>query len=488
MTNGAAEMRLFSEENMKILLFRNFQKKQNSTKRPADAAGVEIDITLKDPTSWTAPVFVLQGVEPGNYVKWEGRYYYVNDCIRSTRGIVQLVCSIDALATAYSEILATAAYVTHSASDYTLHIRDGRYTPSQETSRTVSTVSLTEQQGTEPAFFNSDGCYILTTISESPDGVNGATTLYALTAERIEEFMRIINEPSVIQAVEQLFGKPMEAIVRCHWVPFSYTSLSGEEESMKISSYDTEVLAKRLTYYRKTVYRQIPLPHIGEEHTDSFLDVDPYTTGILYLPFVGCVSADYNAIYPQHSLTVKIDVDLLTGSLVYLVGTTAGNVYYMRTYSGSCTSEMPISKQQSNYVGMATGTATVIGGLVTAAAAALTGGAAAAVAGGVATALGGAGATIRAAEVHTQTNGSISSRIGAYTGLNIVLTSVQFGETQRPMDADRIALMGLVCNKVRSISGLTGYVQTSGFNLGGSQIQSIRDAVNAAMDAGVYIE
>lgn len=478
MTNGAAEMRLFSEENMKILLFRNFNKKQNSTKRPADAAGVEIDITLKDPTSWTAPVFVLQGVEPGNYVKWEGRYYYVNDCIRSTRGIVQLVCSIDALATAYSDILATAAMVRYSSSDYTLHIRDERLLPTMETSQEVATLP----SGT--LIFNAVGCYIVTVISDAPDGTNGAATVYAMTKTQVQTFMAELMTPSFWEMLKNEFNNPMEALVSCNWIPFSVSDLPGTLDNLRVANQDMIANGYRLTGYLKAFNATLALPY-GTDHTDTFLDCQPFNTGTLYLPFVGCVPLDLESVYPSHYLTISMQVDLVTGDIAYLIGASS-TANWMRTYHGSCASRLPISSQQTNLAGALGGIAMTIGG---AAMAVLTAPESLPV--GVAALAGAApGMTtaIRSSETHTQTNGSISSRIGAALGLDIVATFNRLTVSQDPADVDRVALMGLPCNKVRTISGLTGYVQTSGFNLAGSQIQSIRDAVNAAMDAGVYIE
>ena len=54
--------------------------------------------------------------------------------------------------------------------------------------------------------------------------------------------------------------------------------------------------------------------------------------------------------------------------------------------------------------------------------------------------------------------------------------------------ADGIDIIGYPTNFVRSLSNASGFIQTAGFQLGGVATAPEKDAVNALMDSGVYLE
>ena len=66
---------------MELILFENFSKRINSTKRPVDSTGHKVAVKLKQQTSKESPTFILNRPVKWNvnYCKWNGHYYYVND-------------------------------------------------------------------------------------------------------------------------------------------------------------------------------------------------------------------------------------------------------------------------------------------------------------------------------------------------------------------------------------------------------------------------
>ena len=68
----------------------------------------------------------------------------------------------------------------------------------------------------------------------------------------------------------------------------------------------------------------------------------------------------------------------------------------------------------------------------------------------------------------------------------ILLTVKEYASRIEPSNLNQLA--GRPCNKVRSLTGLSGYVQTAGFSVDVSALSSIRDEINNLMDNGVYIE
>lgn len=100
---------------MEILLFDNFSKRKNSTKRPDDASGTADNVVLKDATSLVNPTFLLARTDSKwNYIKWAGRYYYVDDIVRNNAKLSEYKCSLDILATFRTAIRDSSAYIVRS--------------------------------------------------------------------------------------------------------------------------------------------------------------------------------------------------------------------------------------------------------------------------------------------------------------------------------------------------------------------------------------
>ena len=105
---------------MQLQLYRNFSKKENSTKIPNPNTATVVEVTMKQSTSLDNPVFILQGVDLDvNYCHLiNGRYYFVNDIVLGNNNIYELHCSTDILATYRNEIFGSSFYVERSASHY----------------------------------------------------------------------------------------------------------------------------------------------------------------------------------------------------------------------------------------------------------------------------------------------------------------------------------------------------------------------------------
>ena len=110
---------------MEIICYK-FEKRYNSTKRPA-GPGAVYNVQLKDATSIYTPVFTVTnfGTE-FNYIKWDNRYYYVTDLEIIRNNIYNLTCQIDFLRSFYDNIANTTAFIDFSTSDYNAQIIDNR--------------------------------------------------------------------------------------------------------------------------------------------------------------------------------------------------------------------------------------------------------------------------------------------------------------------------------------------------------------------------
>lgn len=464
---------------MNILLFRNFKKRVNSTLRPADSLGESRTISAKSRIDYLNPVFLITGIDMSiNYVKWQGAYYYVTDKAVRLNDIMELTCSIDAPATIKEDIMATTAHVVYSSSDYTKHLRDQRLQPTLTVNNAVGSVPLST------LFFDASGCYVIGVISKEASGVNGALDYFVLTIQELKALISRLLEKSFFEQISDLLVNPMDFIVSCKWLPFSSSDMPGiANQPIFIREVDTNLTGRRLSAYTKNNSVAVAFPY-PQGHESTFLDLSPFTTASIYLPFVGIVDLPTDALYPSTTCNIDINVDIILGNISYKIGRSA-TVGYYSIYSGSCSANLPLSNAKQDVENIAGGTFALIGTAISAAVVPMTAPVALGIAGA---ALAGAGTTISGTSMHTQTNGALSSRLGATLGLDIVVTFIMYVPSEFFDSEERIARIGLPCNKMRTLTGLTGYCQTSGASISTSAPDSVRNTCNAMLDSGIYLE
>ena len=108
---------------MNVYLF-GFQKKENSTAQPDTKDGTLVSVQLKENTSVTNPVLILNlqsGGSPINpslynyaYIPSFMRYYYISDWVY-LNGVWECSCNVDVLASNKSVIGNMSTYVLRSA-------------------------------------------------------------------------------------------------------------------------------------------------------------------------------------------------------------------------------------------------------------------------------------------------------------------------------------------------------------------------------------
>lgn len=463
------------------VLFYSHNKRNNSLKLPT--GGTSIPCVLKDSTSLTAPVLELKTATRPDYnyayISDFGRYYYVTEWIYD-KGIWSCSLTVDVLTSWRSNILNTTAYVEYSSSAYSNSIIDPRMMSSEEK------MYAHWEEPAESAIFNTDGCYILSIISTDANGYNGACAVYALTQSQLSEFSAKITAQSFLDGVwagiKNAFNNPFDAIVSCRWIPFSYSMLSGTEKEIVVVYAGIGVNGKLLTsnFATSEFGTAIPSRIEGKNYTD----VAPFVTGVLYLPFVGTVPLDLSVFYPSNYIYMKIVCDVVTGDLVYTLGQSADS--FVSTYSGNCATQIPLSNNMVDSLGMLASSSGIIGGL------------SATVAGIVkkdpkliSKGLGAAGfgtyGTVRSAEVHTQTNGAISSRVGAHVQRTIELVLIR-SSVPDFTGTERKETIGLPCFRTNLLSALSGYCQCSGASVSAPATDNELALINDYLNSGIYIE
>ena len=461
--------------------FYNHNKRNNSLKLPT--GGSTIACVLKDDCSITSPVLELKTAERPTYnyayIADFGRYYYVSDW-NYYRGTWSCSLSVDVLTSWRSNILETTAYVEYSSSSYSKNIADPRIMASEEK------MYANWQEETSSAFFTVNGCYILSVISTDANGYNGACAVYALTREQLTQFSATITAQDFLdgvwEGIKNAFLNPFEAIVSCRWIPFSYDNLRGTEKEIIVVYAGIGVNGKLLNSNIIQAYYGMAIP--TRTATIDYKDAPPFTTGVLYLPFVGTVPVDLSAFFPNYYMHISISCDVVTGDIVYTLGSDAS--FFLSTYSGNCATQIPLSNNMVDSLGMVASSSGIIGGIVTTVAGIVKKDQKLIKNGLGAVGLGSAG-EVRSAEVHTQTNGAISSRIGAYVQTAIELTIIR-NIIPDAYGTERQSIIGYPCFRTELLSTLSGYCQCSGASVKAPATDGELTDINAFLDSGVYIE
>lgn len=466
---------------MKIKLFKNFNKRNNSTKQPNDSTGEDREVKLKGETDILNPIFQISNVDfTVNYVKWMDRYYHVSSIIADSQNLYTITCTIDVLASWKEYIKRTTAQVIFSSSMYDLSILDNRMVSTGEYTRksiTTPFIGATANTNTSPT-----GTFAINVLRENSQWTTGSSTTYFLTYSQMITFAKELVDPSAWESFLQFFNNPMDGIIECYYIPVNvgeFITLSADSK-VQIGSYEFPnatgkmPLASTLALKSKTAQIEIPWEY------DDYRRLQPYNELSLFVPFCGAKPISPELVYNIDMLFIDYGVDIMTGNVQAIV---YNKDEVLEEFSGNCKVSIPIAQVQSkvdNIIG-ATGSAIT----------AVAGFASGNVALGATGVLAGISAVITPSNVKTM-GGLGGSALGATLG-NETMRWQQFrlSSTARKT-ADNPegirATMGNALNKVVSLSGLSGFVQTSGFSLDAPALKSEKELVNTQLDSGVYLE
>ena len=269
-----------------IIKLYNFTKRINSTSQP-NSDGLSVSVNLKNDTSIYTPIFLLsvQDIETYNYLEWNGRYYYIDDIIKSNiAGVWEINSTIDVLATYKDDILNSSGFVLYSASTYDPYIKDIRLTVDE-----VATVSANHVNMVD--FAPNAGTYVVTYVTSqtilAPVGIAflNSQQIRTLGAELVSDgFVNTLVE------LDKLLTDAKSCIISCTYIPIALTS--GITSKMILGTYSSNVDCVLPTSKVITYESNITIPW---QYTD-FRNLEPYTDLLLYLPAYGFTSlntADY---------------------------------------------------------------------------------------------------------------------------------------------------------------------------------------------------
>lgn len=444
---------------MQLVLYADFNKKANSTKRPDGGTRITVEAYLKENTSLESPTFIIQGVNLNiNYCFLVdiGHYYFVDDIVITNKNIYELVCSQDVLATYKNEIGNYTAYIERSASLYSNDIINTDISAGQP-------VIDTKQATTSIEWINSEvGCYAVRLI-----GRGGTVRTYARTY--LHDFDNILDPDIVTSLLEEDFKElgalvfdASSYIVGAYWVPMAYAYLPAEPQDIYIKYYNSGVRGVPLSGYR--VINDLVINKPTRYYNDFRAYHPNFTTYTLYLPAVGVVPIASDLV--NKTLSVSIRLDMTNGAIVY--GLKANGVL-VATYEGMLYAEIPLGNSSQDIKTSMASTLTTVGAIAS---------------GNIPMAVAGAVDSIQNIIAPTPSvSGNFASGAMLKMFPEIILSQQVHGSGDKPT-----VVAGAPLCENRKINTLSGFIKCGNASIDIAGLGKDKEEVNGYLNTGFYYE
>lgn len=452
---------------MELTAYRFFNKRKNSTKRPA--GGSVRNVVLLDDVSLYSPVFECNYWDYNdNYVKWAGRYYYVVDVVCKRRDVFDVHCEIDPLATWKDDIKGTNAFVTFSTSDYDIGIPDYRLSsdPITITRRSSTPVFPDLKEAYVVTYIGTDSC---PSVGISEDKLK--TLQQKMMSDKFVETCRNWYKKLITTGetdglitsnlVSSLIGNTSNTITSCIYMPKFYGHAG---QSIVLAGDFRTGLAGTIPYHTLSETYNVNIPWAFPN--GDFRNRAEFTTLAIYLPGYGFIALNADNYQGQSSIPVQATLDSFTGEITYLVDGKA---------KGTCITGYPVqvgTSQKGNVMGAVSGVAQAVQS---------------AYFGNVAGAIGSGFNAVRSAiGVDPSSVGSMGGSSAFECYKNILVLVMSHNTNVDPSSVG--SSIGRPLNAVRNIGSLSGYVQTADAEVQTTAPDEYKTAINDSLNGGMYIE
>ena len=358
---------VIKETDMNITVYTGFSKEVNSTKQPT--GGTNVSCVLKDDTSIIHPAFKLQGVGYDvNYVKWNDRYYFVDDIVSLSNNIKEIRCSVDALATYKTQIGASSQYVIRSSSAYDEYIIDHMYPADVRTN--IQTVEI------DLGLDINNTTFVLGVVN-SESNASGGITYYCMTASMLAQLMNYLFGGNWLDApltelsleLQKELVNPFQYIVSCMAFPFDVFDSGFPHEHIKFGYWTMDSMASYIIpesgrYKNSFAGVQVPR-HPQSNIRGAYLNSAPFTRMSLSAYGFGTCALDPQDFVSNTQLSLNLLVDKYTGTGKIRVSNT-GDSNTLFELNGQIGVPIQISQITQNLVsaglaGVATGVSAIAG-------------------------------------------------------------------------------------------------------------------------------
>lgn len=486
---------------MASAIFYTLSKRHNSTLQ-VSGTGTSVTVDLKGGSDLIDPALTLaySGVPSWSLFTFEGRQYFVTGIKSVRQDLWEISGHVDVLGTYKSDIQATSAHVlyyTHANNE----VVDNRL--SVKTTPTISSDTET---------FNNLGTgnvFMLTVV-----GMDG-TTMYGVDAANLKAIftqtllnniannfsgalasfksdVQNLNLTSVMTVLEglgeiacdyldfvaqnsnaiQYSSDAAKFIKNCFVLPVDPLNLGGTSDYINFGYFQSSQFG--LTGFPRILHDSatVSIPWQASDWRRN----SPYHFIYLYIPYVGLISIPASEIIGSNTLTVDASLDTYSGACYFRVS--AANGVVIGQYCANLAAPYAVGDANINIL---TASSEVIGSAGAVAATAITGGA-----GGAAAGAGmslGISNSLQPLDISIASNGG-----GAGMGLGSTVKIFSVFHDTNVAPSSMSAVKGTPYNGVMSLSGVSGYVQTSGASVSGSMTDAEREEINSLMDGGFYVE
>ena len=461
--------------------FYTYSKRVNSTANPgpSDAYTVK-DCLLKTPTSEHDPVLEIEGaINPAwnyCYIPDWSKLYFIRDAVSVTNNLTQYMLQEDTLGTHKTAIRSTTQYVAFSSdsSVYDKYKVDSRLPVSQ--TKVVSRVTQSS------SLFSSVGTYILSVYNNNAfTDIVGFATSYALTTAQMAELRQKLGGGSIWADIGTYMNGPaMGAIFGCIWVPFNVTSTYGTQTTnVQIGNQAITLSTNcvRLNGY-VTATESVALTLTGVLR-DDFRRSEPYTSGGLHLPGVGCIDINLSDWITATQIQISTIFEIATGNVLYILRDPDGEI--IQTASCCMAAQCPLGQITNNMQGVVNSVGGFLGG-----GAALAIGAINPTLAAGAMLASGASAVLNANKRAPSISGHVGGRLNALvTSYELTIYEVQ---TENPQDSNYKDLKGLPVGKCVALNTIVGFCQCDGASVSIAASAVELEEINNYLNSGFYIE
>ena len=473
--------------------FYSFSKRDNSTAVPTSASLLNsYDCNLKDGTSMLDPVLLLEysGIPNWSHFSMEGRFYKVTD-IRSVRqSLIEVSGTVDVLASWKPNILATSAFVAYDTSanseisDHRLSVKTTQSTVVNSDSFSTigsgvcAVLSITGEGSTSSwAMTVSSARTILDTMDTWMDGTDIAPLPPGGSLDVMEAIDTFVD--SFVKICRQLLasGKVADCIKSARICPWPASICGDSGSNIKLGQYGSGKSGYKVdpTLGKITDTCVISIPWQASDWRRNA----PYHEFYLYIPYIGVIQLSPSDLVGESQIFVNAHVYLSTGDASITVRTASRQI---AQYNTNLSAPFEVGASNTNPAASFTSGAAAIGGTL---AAVFTGGATA-VAGAIAAGTSAiSGVTNNIAGMPSSIGGNAGGAVFA-VGNTCYLASIFHDTTVAPSSVS--AIIGTPANAVKTLSGLTGYVETRNASVAGGMTDRERTMINRYLDGGVYIE
>lgn len=353
---------------LNIYLFK-VTKKVNSTSKPAtNTAYLTLTGALKDPTSIINPTLQISTSSDLSqvnycYVSDLHRYYWVNDIVYN-RGMYELRCTVDVLATYKTAIGSTSMYVLRASAQKNGAIKDTYYP-------LTGTVTYSSTAFDSPTIGGyKDGFFVISTVGQANQA---GQTIYQMNAT---QFANVLNQlmasadgsvswGGLAQGIKNSILNPTDYIVSAFWFPYAFTTDGQAEFKCGLWSSGVQVDVLHNSQGYKSYSVSVP-KHPQAAARGKYMNLAPFTYYALDMGFMGSIQLDASMLIDNSAFTVYVWPDPLTGTARVEARTQATS--YMQLCNVTCAYGVPlnIAMGKNNIGNVLSGFAEVAAGVVSA--------------------------------------------------------------------------------------------------------------------------